>query len=110
VRLSFKVGHGLSPPVFRLAPASGRCETSNPSNSAVRGLVELLIAETPTFIRSLSSAVRVGNEVQRTPSGPKDAFISSPRRLSRRRFELSPFYMPLVAICRIRFHIPDKLR
>ena len=38
------------------------CATSNRSNSAVKGFVELLIAVTPTISRSLSLTVRAGNE------------------------------------------------
>jgi hypothetical protein len=41
--------------------------TSNRSNSAVKGFVELLIAVTPTISRSLSLTVSGGNEYQRAP-------------------------------------------
>ena len=65
--------HGFGPLVFRSGPSPDIFNASRPSNSAVKGFVELLIAETPTFKRSLSLAASGENEVQCRPSGPKDA-------------------------------------
>ena len=67
VARTFSGGHGFKGGLLASTSDLGLSETAKPTNSAVKGFVAVLIAETPMSSRLLSFTVNGGNGVQWTP-------------------------------------------
>jgi hypothetical protein len=66
-------GRGVSSPPRPSSPGRRLAVTAKLASSAFSGFAAELIATTPTPNSSSNPGVKGGNQVQRTPSGPKAA-------------------------------------